>query len=187
MESPTSLANHFLIAIPSMLDPNFSRGVTLLCQHGEDGAMGILVNRLSEYTIGEVLSQMGVNTADDALAASPVLLGGPVQPDRGFVLHDGDDHWESSLRISERLCVTTSRDILVAMAEGSGPGRSLLALGYAGWTAGQLESELQEDAWLTVPVSEGILFETPIEQRWQTAARLMGVDMDRLAGYSGRA
>jgi putative transcriptional regulator len=187
MESPTSLANHFLIAIPSMLDPNFSRGVTLICQHGDDGAMGLLVNRLSEYTFGEVLSQMGIETRDESLAATPVLLGGPVQPDRGFVVHDGGDGWDSTLRISDRLAVTTSRDILVAMAEGRGPAHALLALGYAGWTEGQLESELQQDAWLTVTATESILFDTPIAQRWQRAAGLMGVDLDRLAGYSGRA
>jgi len=187
MHAPTSLANHFLIAIPSMLDPNFSRSVTLICQHDEGGAMGLLVNRLSDYTVGEVLGQMGIETDDAALAATPVLLGGPVQPDRGFVLHDGGDGWDSTLRISERLSVTTSRDILAAMAEGRGPQHAVLALGYAGWTAGQLESELQQDAWLTVAATESILFETPLDQRWQRAAGLMGVDLDRLASYSGRA
>lgn len=187
MHSLASLANHFLIAMPSMLDPNFSRGVTLLCQHGEDGAMGILVNRVSDFTLGEVLGQMQIEARDPALASTPVLLGGPVQPERGFVLHDGGDRWDSSFRVSERLSITTSRDILVSMAEGDGPRHSVVALGYAGWTAGQLESELQENAWLTVPVDEAILFETPLERRWQAAARLVGVDLDRLAGYAGRA
>jgi putative transcriptional regulator len=187
MESPSTLANHFLIATPSMDDPNFSRGVTLLCQHGEDGAMGLLVNRISDFTLGEVLAQMRIECSDPELAATPVLLGGPVQTERGFVLHDGGEGWDSTLRVSAQLCVTTSRDILVSMAEGKGPKHALVALGYAGWTAGQLEEELQADAWLTVPATEAVLFHTPIEQRWQAAARLMGVDLDRLTGYSGRA
>lgn len=187
MESPSSLANHFLIAMPSMQDPNFARGVTLVCQHGEDGAMGILINRLSDFTLGDVLGQMRIETRDAALAASPVLLGGPVQPERGFVLHDGGERWDSSFRVSDGLAITTSRDILVSIAEGDGPRHSLVALGYAGWTAGQLESELQDNAWLTVPADAAVLFETPLERRWQAAARLVGVDLDRLAGYAGRA
>lgn len=170
-----------------MQDPNFARGVALVCQHGEDGAMGILVNRLSDFTLGEVLGQMHIESRDPALAAAPVLLGGPVQPERGFVLHDGGERWDSSFRVSDRLSITTSRDILVSIAEGDGPRHALVALGYAGWTSGQLESELQDNAWLVVPADAAVLFETPLDRRWQAAARLVGVDLDRLAGYAGRA
>ncbi|GIX34465.1 MAG: UPF0301 protein [Lysobacteraceae bacterium] len=189
MDAPSSLASHFLIAVPALEDPNFSRGVTLLCQHAEDGAMGIMVNRPSDLTLGEILRQMDIPCEDARLAAEPVLLGGPVQRERGFVLHSGDgaEQWDSSFRISERIWLTTSRDILAAMAEGRGPSRALVALGYAGWGPGQLESELQQDAWLTVRADPDILFATPVEQRWMAAARLIGLDLAQLAPYSGHA
>lgn len=188
MDNSASLANHFLIALPALEDPNFSRGVTLLCQHDADGAMGILINRVSDFTLGDILGQMDIRCDDPALAATPVLAGGPVQRERGFVLHSPErDQWDSSYRISEALCLTTSRDILVAMAEGSGPSDAVVALGYAGWGAGQLESELQEDAWLTVHADLDVLFRTAVEQRWTAAARLIGLDLAQLAPYSGHA
>ena len=117
----------------------------------------------------------------------PVLLGGPVQPERGFVLHTGDGHWESSYRINEDWSVTTSRDILVAMAAGEGPSRAVVALGYAGWEAGQLESELMENAWLTAEADARIVFDAPLEERWIDAAGLVGVDPTQLTGYAGHA
>ncbi|MFC4727710.1 YqgE/AlgH family protein [Coralloluteibacterium thermophilus] len=187
MDPEHSLANHLLVAMPAMDDPNFARGVTLLLQHDEDGAMGLVVNRLSDFTLGEVLRQMGIHPDDPALAARPVLLGGPVQPERGFVLHDDARDWGSTLRVGGGLGVTTSRDILEAMARGDGPAHSLLVLGYAGWGAGQLEQELAENAWLTVPADASLLFDTPLEARWQAAAGRIGVDLGRLADYSGRA
>lgn len=188
MDSPASLANHFLIALPALADPNFSRGVTLLCQHSAEGAMGIMINRTSDFTLGDILGQMDIQCEDAALAATPVLAGGPVQRERGFVLHSpGDAEYDSSYRISDTLCLTTSRDILVAMAEGVGPRQAVVALGYAGWEAGQLEAELQEDAWLTVRADLGVLFDTDLEQRWMAAARLIGLDLSQLAPYSGHA
>ena len=117
----------------------------------------------------------------------PVLLGGPVQPERGFVLHQGDEKWESSFRIDAQWSVTTSRDILVAMAAGRGPRRAVVALGYAGWSAGQLDQELKDNAWLTIEASGRIVFDTPLEQRWNAAAGLVGVDPAQLAGYAGHA
>ncbi|MCK7594364.1 YqgE/AlgH family protein [Pseudomarimonas salicorniae] len=188
MDSPDSLANHFLIALPALDDPNFSRGVTLLCQHNEEGAMGIMINRASDFTLGDILGQMDIQCSDEALSASPVLFGGPIQRERGFVLHSPDrDQWDSSYRISGELCLTTSRDILVAMAEGKGPQHAVVALGYAGWNAGQLESELQEDSWLTVRADLTVLFHTGIDQRWMAAAKLIGLDLSQLAPYSGHA
>jgi putative transcriptional regulator len=188
MQPGTSLGNHFLIALPAMLDPNFSRGVTLLCHHNDDGAMGILLSRLSTYRLGDVLRQMDLQTDDPQLAATPVLLGGPVQPERGFVLHEPcTDAWDSTFVVSPVLHMTTSRDILAAMAQGVGPARAVVALGYAGWSDGQLESELQANAWLTVAADPSILFDTPLEARWEAAARLMGVDLSRVTAYSGRA
>jgi putative transcriptional regulator len=187
MLATTTLTNNFLIAMPSMRDPSFKRGVAFLCQHGEEGAMGLLVNRLSEYRLGDVLAQMNLSSGSAEVSDSPVLIGGPVQPERGFVLHCPLGQWESSFKISDSICVTTSRDILVAIAEGRGPERAIVTLGYSGWGAGQIETELKENAWLTAPASETILFETPIEQRWDAAAALVGVNIANLTSYSGRA
>ncbi|MGN7726014.1 YqgE/AlgH family protein [Luteimonas sp. 22616] len=183
----TPLANQLLIALPSLADPNFARSVALICQHDEDGAMGVVVNRPSEYTLGDVFEQMGIETGDAALGEQPVLAGGPVHPERGFVLHDGERAWDSSLAISDGLFVTTSRDVLEAIARGEGPERATVALGCAGWGAGQLEYELTENSWLTVPADAELLFATPLDARWQAAAGRIGVDMARMADYSGHA
>ena len=181
------LTNHFLIAMPGMRDPSFRRGVAFVCQYGDDGAMGLLVNRLSEYRLGDVLAQMNLKTEHSHIGDAPVLIGGPVAPERGFVLHAPHGDWESSFRISDRICVTTSRDILVAIAEGRGPEDVLVTLGYSGWSQGQIESELKENAWLTAPADERILFGTPLEQRWEAAAGLVGVDIASLTDYAGHA
>ena len=187
MEAPQTLAGQLLIALPSLSDPNFSRSVTLICQHDADGAMGVVVNRPSEYDLDEVFRQMGIEPADDGMATRKVVSGGPVHPERGFVLHDGDRGWDSSLAIATGLYVTTSRDVLEAIARGEGPGQSMVALGCAGWGAGQLEQELLEDSWLTAPVDPALLFSLPLEARWQAAAGRLGVDMSLMAGYSGHA
>lgn len=181
------LTDHFLIAMPSLEDPNFHRSVTLICQHDADGAMGIVINRVADYTLGELLAQMDLTPGHGELADLPLVVGGPVQPDRGFVLHDDPREWNSTLRFGRGLAVTTSRDILTAMAGGEGPGNVLVALGYAGWTAGQLEAELVDNSWLTMPADHDILFREPLDQRWQAAARRAGVDLSRLAGYAGHA
>ncbi len=184
---PSTLAGQFLIAMPSLAEPPFSRGVAFLCQHDEDGAVGLLINRLSEYCLGDVLAQMKLDCRDPELIEQPVLIGGPVQQERGFVLHREHGHWESSYRINDEWSVTTSRDILVAMAAGEGPRQSLMALGYAGWTAGQLEQELMDNTWLTSEASERVMFGTPLEERWSAAAGLVGIDPMQLPGYAGHA
>ena len=185
--TPTPLANRLLIALPALADPQFARSVALVCQHDEEGAMGVVVNRPSEYTLGDVFQQMGIETGDDALRGQIVLSGGPVHPERGFVLHDGGDGWDSTLAIGDKLYVTTSRDILEAMAGGTGPAHAVVALGCAGWDAGQLEQELVEDSWLTVPADATLLFETPLDARWQAAAGSIGVDLANIADHSGHA
>ena len=185
--SPASFSNQLLIALPALDDPNFSRSVALICQHDDDGAMGVVVNRASEYSLGDVLAQMNLEARDPALANQIVLNGGPVHPERGFVLHDGDGHWGSSLAIGAGLYVSTSRDILEAMARGEGPAHATVALGCAGWGAGQLEFELGENSWLTAPADATLLFDMPVEDRWQGAAGRIGVDMARMADYSGHA
>ena len=187
MDAPRYLGNHFLIAVPAMHDPNFSRTVTLLCQHTEEGAMGLMLNRSSEYKLGDVLEQMQITTDDAALAAAPVLIGGPVQPERGFVLHDTGGTWDSSFTISDALSVTTSRDILAAMAEGKGPKHAIVALGYAGWGEGQLEQEMLENAWLTAAAEPEVIFATPPDKRWEAAASRMGIDIATLSTQTGHA
>lgn len=188
MDNLPSLVNHLLIAMPGMDDPNFSGSVALICHHGEEGAMGLILNRPSDLLFGEILAQMGISGQAEAFAERPVLLGGPVAPERGFVLHSPDaGPWDSTLVISEQLHLTTSRDILQALARGEGPSHALLTLGYAGWAQHQLEAELGQNAWLSVPASTDIIFQVPIAQRWQAATRLIGIDPAALTGYGGHA
>ncbi|HEU0277344.1 MAG TPA: YqgE/AlgH family protein [Rhodanobacteraceae bacterium] len=183
-----SLTGHFLIAMPGMGDPNFVRGITFICQHNEDGAMGLIVNRLSDYKLGDVLKQMHMSCSREDVAAAPVLVGGPVQPERGFVLHTAGGHeWESSYHVNDSLAVTTSRDVLAAMADGDGPAHALVALGFAGWSAGQLEQELRENAWLTAIANDRILFDTRLDDRWNAAIASLGINPANLTSYSGRA
>ncbi len=183
----TRFSSQLLIALPALDDPHFARGVALICQHDEDGAMGVVVNRASEYTLGDVLAQMDLAPHDEEMGRQLVLSGGPVHPERGFVLHDGEREWDSTLVIGGGLSLTTSRDILEAMAEGQGPAHVVVALGCAGWGAGQLEFELSENSWLTVPVDAELLFEVPLEERWHAAGGRIGVDMSRMTDYSGHA
>ncbi len=181
------LSNQFLIAMPGMTDPNFHKTVTFICEHSVDGALGIIINRPMDLQLSEIFGQLSLESNDPQPANQPVFRGGPVQQERGFVLHKPGGEWESTLAISEGIQVTTSRDILCAMAEGKGPEPVLVALGYAGWDAGQLEREMVENSWLSTPADSAIIFETPCEQRLEAAAALMGVDINSLGSYSGHA
>ena len=183
----TSLRNHFLIAMPGLKDPNFSRTVTYVCEHTEQGAMGIVINRPMDIRLGMVLSQLDIATGNPDIAEARVFLGGPVQTDRGFVLHSDGERFDSTLSISPDINITTSRDILEAIADGRGPLKHLVALGYAGWGGGQLEEEMSANAWLSGPADETVIFATPIEARWQAAAGLLGVDLNLLSGDAGHA
>lgn len=181
------LTNQFLIAMPSLADPNFQQSVTYICEHSQKGALGIVINRPSNVVLGDILRQLGIEVGDTARAALPIFQGGPVQTERGFVIHEPAGDWEATLRPGDAVGVTTSRDVLTAIAQGQGPRRVLIALGYAGWSAGQLETELASNTWLSTPADTRILFETPVEQRWQAAAQLIGVDLSLLAGDAGHA
>lgn len=183
----TFLANQLLIAVPSLADPTFSRTVALICRHDADGAMGLVLNRPSEYTLGDVLDQMGIADGDLRLRSERVLAGGPVHGERGFVLHDGDGRWDSSLQVTDGLHVTTSRDVLNALARGEGPRRATVVLGCAGWGAGQLEQELADNSWITADYDPALLFSLPLEARWEAAAGHIGVDIRRMTDYSGHA
>ena len=185
--TPANFSSQLLIALPALDDPHFARSVALICQHDGEGAMGVVINRASEYNLGDVLAQMNLEARDPALANQIVLSGGPVHPERGFVLHDGGRQWDSTLTIGQGLALTTSRDILEALAEGEGPEHVVVALGCAGWGAGQLEYELGENSWLTAPADTELLFALPLEQRWQAAGGRIGVDITRVTDYSGHA
>ncbi len=182
-----SLQDHFLIAMPAMGDPNFNETVTYVCRHDASGALGVVINRLADLSLGEVFAQLEIALPNRNQADAPVLRGGPVEPERGFVLHRAAGSYERTLEGGTTIRVTVSPDILAAIARGEGPEQALLALGYAGWGSGQLEAELRANAWLTVPAEPGILFDTPIEQRWASALGLPGVDIHSITNYAGHA
>jgi putative transcriptional regulator len=188
MSDGAYLNNQLLVAMPTLADPNFSHSVTLVCEHNARGALGIVINRPLEMRMSEVLDQLALVTENARLRDMPVLAGGPVQRDRGFVLHrPGAQQWESTMRVSDTLHVTTSRDVLASMARGDGPAHAVIALGYAGWEAGQLDEELLQNAWLTVPCDDSLIFDLPYEQRWHAAARLLGIELSRISSQAGRA
>jgi len=187
MSKASFLTNQFLIAMPAMTDDNFSQTVTLVCEHNAQGALGIIINRPLGMQLSDVFRQLKLPTGEP-LADQPVLQGGPVQTDRGFVVHRaGSRTWDSTLKVSDEVHVTTSRDILDSMASGNGPDEAFVALGYAGWDAGQLESEMIQNAWLSVAAAPEILFETPYEDRWRAAGRLLGIDLATLSPHAGHA
>ena len=181
------LQQQMLIAMPDMADPNFSRSVTLLCQHNKEGAIGITINRQSGFTLGELLFQLKIPCENQEISSVMVLEGGPVSPDHGFVLHTPVTGFESSVQINDDIMVTTSRDVMTAIAAGTGPENFLIALGYAGWGDGQLESEMRQNAWLSVPVDKGILFETAVQNRWEKAVGKLGISINDLHGVGGYA
>jgi putative transcriptional regulator len=183
----TFLSNQFLIAMPAMDDPNFAQTVTLVCEHNAQGALGIVINRPLTMTFADVFAQLHLDASQSKVAADPVLQGGPVQTDRGFVLHSPGPLWDSTLPVSDWLHLTTSRDILEALARGEGPAAAMIALGYAGWDAGQLEAEVAQNAWLTVPADEQLLFATALDDRWEAACRLLGVNLLHLSSDAGHA
>ena len=181
------LTNQLLIAMPSMGDPNFPQTVALICDHSAQGALGVIVNKPLPMRMAEVFEQLDINIAAGPLPRRQVLRGGPMQTDRGFVLHRAGGEWDSTLKVSDALHVTTSRDILAAMAKGQGPNDAVVALGYAGWGGGQLEAEIRANAWLSAPVDLPLIFDLPFESRWQAAGRLLGVELTRISPISGNA
>src|SRR5579859_5249292 len=181
------LTNQLLIAMPAMGDPNFSQTVALICDHSSRGALGLILNKPLPMRMGEIFQQLEIEIEieEGALIERQVLRGGPMQTDRGFVVHPACGEWDSTLRVSDSIHVTTSRDILAAMARGKGPEDAVVALGYAGWDGGQLEEEIRANAWLCAPVEAGIIFDLPFESRWHAAARLLGVELSRISSISG--
>ncbi len=183
----TDLSNHFLLAMPNMADPNFSGAVVLIAEHSERGALGLVVNKPTTMTLATLLERIDLAHHDDDQARLPVYFGGPVQTDRGFVLHQPQGDWSSTVAIGPDLSLTTSKDVLEAVAEGEGPERLLVTLGYAGWGPGQLEAEISQNAWLTVKADPALLFDTPAEERFIQAYQMLGIDPALLAPAAGHA
>jgi len=184
---PVNLTRHFLIAMPAMADPHFSKTLTFICEHNDHGALGVVVNRPINMTLHALLDQIEIKPAADTTRAVPVHYGGPVQIDPGFVLHAPAGAWQSTLAVGESIGLTTSKDILEAVARGEGPAQILVTLGYAGWAPGQLEQELAQNAWLTVAADARILFDTPAEQRYDAGLKLLGIDLGMLSDDAGHA
>jgi putative transcriptional regulator len=179
------LNNQFIIAMPNLADHHFSHTVTYLCQHNADGALGIVINRSADMKLGEIFEQMAIPVTSLAAAETPVFAGGPVQQERGFVLHPTGGDWAISMPVSDTISLTTSRDIIEAIAIGKGPEQYFVALGYAGWGGGQLEKEILANSWLHTPFGEHVLFDTPIDLRWKTAASQIGIDINLLTASAG--
>lgn len=182
-----NLAQHFLIAMPNMVDPHFAKTLTFVCEHNEQGALGIVVNRPIEMSLQTLLEQVSIAADTEDLERVAVHFGGPVQVDRGFVLHSPLGQWQSTLAVSSEIGLTTSKDILEAVARGTGPRQLLVTLGYAGWAPGQLEHELAQNAWLTVPAQATLIFDLPAEERLPAAMNLLGVDYAKLSDVAGHA
>lgn len=182
-----NLTRHFLIAMPAMTDPHFAKTLTFICEHNEHGALGVVVNRPIDMTLHALLEQIEIPHPAEASKSVPVHYGGPVQIDRGFVLHAPAGSWKSTLTVGEDIGLTTSKDILEAVARSEGPQQMLVTLGYAGWAPGQLEHELAQNAWLTVNADAHILFETPAAQRYDAALKRLGISLAMLSDDAGHA
>ncbi len=183
---PIDLSNQFLMAMPGMVDGEFAGTVIYLCEHGPKGALGLVINRPTDLSVAGLLEKIDLKLEIALPQNASVYFGGPVHTDRGFVLHSPAGSFSSSIQLGQ-LALTTSRDVLQAVAEGNGPEKMLVTLGYSGWGAGQLESELAQNAWLTVPASPDVIFATPPEDRYSAALKLLGIDPAMLSGVAGHA
>ncbi|WP_020559082.1 YqgE/AlgH family protein [Thiofilum flexile] len=187
MDSIPTFRNQLLIAMPAMRDPQFTHTVTLVCQHDEEGAFGLTINRPTDLKLQALMQQLDIELEDEQLQKQLVLSGGPVQTEQGFVLHDSHHPWESTMRVADDLFITSSKDILVDIAKGQGPEYFLLVLGCSGWEAGQLEQEIKDNVWLTCPATHELIFTMPYPHRWRGAAATLGVDVNLLGVTAGHA
>ena len=185
--SQVNLTDHFLIAMPNMADPYFSRTLTYVCEHNDQGALGVVVNRPIDMTLDALFERLSLSLASGELGKTPVYFGGPVQTDRGFVLHQPVGRWQSTLSVQDRVGLTTSKDILEAVGNGAGPYKLIVTLGYSGWAPGQLENEIKQNAWLTVAAKDAIIFDLPVEERLPAAMGLLGISFASLSDEAGHA
>ncbi len=182
-----SLRDHFLVAMPSLVDSYFSQTLTYICDHNANGAMGIVINQEMDIKIPDVLTQLGIEHSF-LKDYAPILAGGPVNEQQGLILHRNEgQEWESSLPVTDSVSITASKDIVSAIAENRAPSGAQLVLGYAGWSPGQLEEEITRNSWLTVPADEAILFDTPVEKRWSAVAKQIGIDLNLISSTAGHA
>ncbi|MCX7118166.1 MAG: YqgE/AlgH family protein [Legionellales bacterium] len=187
MVRDTSLANHLLIATPSIADPNFKKSVIYVCEHHIQGTVGLIINRPMQYPLGLVFDQLHIEPIRVESNRLPLLFGGPIQPERGFVIHRPLGEWRSSLALQEGVTVTTSNDIIRAIASDTGPKNVLVALGYVAWGENQLNQEVMDNAWLVCPFKPELLYDVPFEQRWESAGLTIGVKMNQLTSGVGHA
>jgi len=182
-----SLTNQLLIAMPSQTDPNFAKSVIYICEHHTQGTVGLIINRPMQFPLGLVFDQLNIEPIHVELNRKPLLFGGPLQPERGFVIHRPVGEWRSSLSLREGVTITTSNDIIRAIAENNGPKDVLVTLGYAGWDAEQLDKEILDNAWLVCPYSAELLYDVPFAERWEYAGLSIGVKMNQLISSVGHA
>jgi putative transcriptional regulator len=195
MNNFPSLKNHFLIAMPTLLDPNFYQSVTYIIEHDEDGAMGMVINHPLEVDFDALFTQLDIplikpksnSKTNDSIGQKKVISGGPVQVERGFIIHSPEGEWEATIMLSDDIAVTTSQDILTAISKDEGPTNLEVILGYAGWEAGQLDQEMLDNTWLSVEATPEILFHTPHDKRWKAAAKLIGIDIAQLSSETGHS
>lgn len=183
----SSFKDHFLIAMPGLADTNFQQAVTYICEHHQNGAMGIVINQPVSLTLKELFTHLNLYIHEALDETATLFYGGPVQKERGFVLHSSDKRWENTMTIGNGISLTGSKDILKDIACDKGPEHAIVALGYAGWDAGQLEAEIGANSWLTVPADKQVIFETEYDQRWSSAARKLGIDVNLIASQAGHA
>ncbi len=182
------LQNQLLIAMPGMGDPRFEHAVILVARHTPEGCFGVTINQPSETSLGDLFKHLKIPTqASSQLTSKPMLQGGPVQPEQGFVVHDSERTWENTLRISDNLAITASKDILTDIATDQGPENFILTLGCASWSAGQIEDEMLSNAWLSCPTESSIVFDTPFPLRWQNSSQLLGIDVRMMSDSFGHA
>lgn len=184
---PYSFQHQFLIAMPTLIDSFFYHSVVYICEHDEGGAMGLIINRPTRIMMRELLGHLQITNNSEWANNTAVLFGGPVQKDQGMVIHDGGQQWKNTLKITEKTFLTTSSDILQSLGTDDGPENSIVTLGYSTWSAGQLEQEIAENSWLTVPATPELLYHTPAEQCWQAAAKLLGIDINLMSNTTGHA
>ncbi len=182
-----SLVDKCLIATPAIKDPIFASSLVYMCEHNENGSMGLVVNHETSQVLGDIFDQLNIECEDEVIKDQPVFIGGPVQLEQGFVLHSSTGHWQNSIEVSEGIKLTSSLDILQAIAGGQGPEDYLVILGFSGWASGQLESELQQNSWLTSTCSPDLLFHQKPEDKWQVAFDTLGFDINMLSPVSGNA
>ncbi len=185
-----NLTNNLIIAMPGLTDPIFEKSVSYICQHTSQGAMGLTINHPTNINLSDLLAQLDITLNVESLASTPVYLGGPVETGHGFILHSNDNElttWTQTLKINDTISLSSSKDILIAIANGKGPSNFLVTLGYAGWGKGQIEKEMEENSWLNVSADNDIIFNTPTDQLWESAARKLGIDINLISGDIGHA